>query len=151
MIKKILPPTTKRVANNTSNKTNQMIREQTISCIDAYKDSGTSVLSEKIKNLNYEWDTERVLEKTAASTVLLSSLIGYKKTKCCGFLITGTVGFFLLQHALQGFCPPLSVIRKLGVRTAEEIFHEKMVFKYLRGDFKRNTDDTNEMLNMAEK
>jgi hypothetical protein len=42
---------------------------------------------------------------------------------------------FLLQHALQGWCPPLPVLRRLGVRTAREIERERTALKALRGDF----------------
>lgn len=147
----ILPPTTKKAAFHTCNKVNQNIRDKTICCINTYKSGGEAILSDKIAQLNREWDTERVLETNAASVVFLSSIIGYKKTKSCWFLLTGAVGFFLLQHALQGWCPPLPVIRKLGVRTAEEINQEKTVFKFKRGDFSGNTDDANALLNMVEK
>jgi len=36
-------------------------------------------------------------------------------------LVTG----FLGQHALQGWCPPLTVLRKLKIRTRKEIDFEK--------------------------
>ncbi|HSH82103.1 MAG TPA: hypothetical protein VLA19_26550 [Herpetosiphonaceae bacterium] len=42
---------------------------------------------------------------------------------------------FLVQHAVQGWCPPLLVIRALGVRTRKEIDVEKYALKALRGDF----------------
>jgi hypothetical protein len=45
------------------------------------------------------------------------------------------VAGFLLQHALQGWCPPLPVLRRLGVRTADEINQERYALKALRGDF----------------
>ena len=57
----------------------------------------------------------------------------------------------MLQHALQGWCPPLPLVRKLGLRTAEEINQEKIIFKLIRGDFSQNTNDAEQMLNMAEK
>jgi hypothetical protein len=44
---------------------------------------------------------------------------------------------FLLQHALQGWCPPVPVFRRLGVRTTAEIDRERYALKALRGDFKR--------------
>lgn len=33
--------------------------------------------------------------------------------------------YHLLQHGLQGWCPPLPVLRRLGVRTRGEIDREK--------------------------
>lgn len=138
---KILPPTTKRVSFHTCNKTNETIKNRTINCIDTYKDSSMFVLKEKINKIDNEWDTERVLETNAAAMVLLLSVLGYKQNNCRWFLLTGSIGFFLLQHALQGWCPPLPFIRKLGVRTPEEINNEKFAFKYIRGDFDRVESD----------
>jgi hypothetical protein len=44
---------------------------------------------------------------------------------------------FFLQHALQGWCPPLPILRRLGVRTAAEIDEERYALKALRGDFEQ--------------
>lgn len=46
------------------------------------------------------------------------------------------VGGFLLQHALQGWCPPVPVLRRLGFRTQTEIDEERYALKALRGDFR---------------
>jgi hypothetical protein len=151
MNKCILPSTVKKAAYHTCNKVNQDIRYKTVNCISVYKDGGNAVLSDRIERLNREWDIERVLETNAASVILLSSIMGYKKKKCGWFLITGTVGIFLLQHALQGWCPPLPFIRKLGIRTAEEINQEKTALKLIRGDISGNTDDADDLLKAAEK
>jgi hypothetical protein len=43
---------------------------------------------------------------------------------------------FLFQHAVQGWWPPLPLIRRLGVRTLREIDEERFALKTLRGDFK---------------
>lgn len=151
MIKKILPSTTQRVQNNTNKNVNLQIRDQTLCSLKKYVDSSDNVLSEKIKNLNAEWDIERILEATAASAVLISSILGLKKSQNIWFLVPGTIGFFLLQHALQGWCPPLPVLRKLGARTGLEIENEKVVLKMLRGDFIHKTSDVADMLAIAEK
>ena len=151
MKKNLFPPTTKRVAMNTCDEINAEIRDQTIHCINTFKDSSQEILNDRIEKLNCEWDTERLLETNAGSMILLSAMMGFNKRKSCWYLLTGTVGFFLLQHALLGSCPPLSFIRKMGIRTAEEINNEKTVLKMIRGDFTAETDDIDEMLKMAEK
>jgi hypothetical protein len=46
-------------------------------------------------------------------------------------LVTG----FLFQHAVEGWCPPIPVLRRLGFRTAREIDIERVALKALRGDF----------------
>ena len=45
------------------------------------------------------------------------------------------MSFFLLQHAVQGWCPPVPFFRRRGVRTAREIEIERYALKALRGDF----------------
>jgi hypothetical protein len=42
---------------------------------------------------------------------------------------------FLFLHAVQGWCPPVPVLRRLGVRTREEIDRERHALKVLVGDF----------------
>jgi hypothetical protein len=42
---------------------------------------------------------------------------------------------FFAQHALQGWCPPLPILRRHGVRAAREIERERYAIKALRGDF----------------
>lgn len=48
---------------------------------------------------------------------------------------------FLFQHAIQGWCPPLPILRRLGFRTAEEINQERYALKALRGDFEAQSDN----------
>lgn len=84
--------------------------------------------------LQREWDTERVLETNAASLMLISLGLGMSLDRRWLWL-TGGVVAFLIQHALQGWCPPLPVIRAMGVRTAGEISIERTALKALRGDF----------------
>lgn len=107
-------------------------------------------ITERIRALNLEWDTERVLEVNAALLIALSSYLGVKTSRCW-FFVTGMVGIFLLQHALQGWCPPLPVIRKWGVRTENEINDEKTALKVLRKDFANEYSTMEELLNNVEK
>jgi hypothetical protein len=59
------------------------------------------------------------------------------------FLVLPAVVFgFFFQHATQGWCPPLPVFRKMGVRTRHEINQEKYALKALRGDFDQVSPET---------
>ena len=149
MLKELLPPTTKRVYYHTDPEINSDIREQAIDNLTVYKNSD-KLITDRLRMLNKEWDTERFLETNAASVVIISSMLGLKKGKGW-FCLTGAAGAFLLQHALQGWCPPLPIIRRLGIRTAEEIYNEKAALKMMRGDFSQDTRDVSKMLAIAEK
>jgi hypothetical protein len=51
-------------------------------------------------------------------------------------LLSAAVGGFLLQHAVSGWCPPIPLLRRLGIRTRSELDREKFALEALRGDFK---------------
>lgn len=144
-----LPATSKRVSLKTKMKTNNMIRVQTLFNLNTYKNKTKQEISSRIKDLDSEWDSERVLEVSSASLIVYSTFMGMLSKKCW-FLLTGTVGVFLMLHALNGWCPPLPIIRKMGVRTAQEIQNEKIVLKMLRGDFSESKTKVEEMLNQVE-
>ncbi|WZL74016.1 DUF2892 domain-containing protein [Clostridiaceae bacterium 35-E11] len=144
-MKHILPPTTKRVELHTSKTINEKIERDTIDNLNRYKNANSKELSERIKELDREWDTERILEANAAGIILISTILGFT-VNVYWFILIGIVSFFLLQHAVQGWCPPLPIIRRLGVRTQEEICSEKTVIKFLRGDFNKNNSNYNNLL-----
>ena len=56
--------------------------------------------------------------------------------------LSAAVMAFLLQHALQGWCPPVSFFRSRGVRAANEIDQEKYALKALHGVFDKICDAT---------
>jgi len=131
----MIPATANRVPQNTSAAINAQIREQTRANVARYANAGTAAIDRRLDELDAEWDIERMLEANAASVVLLGCALGATVDR--RFLVLpAIVGGFLLQHALQGWCPPLPVFRRLGVRTQSEIEEERMALKALRGDFK---------------
>ncbi|HAN20510.1 MAG: hypothetical protein A2Y15_04255 [Clostridiales bacterium GWF2_36_10] len=149
MNKNCLPPTAKRVQSQTNPCINNEIKNNTINRINTYKNGSTEMLNDKINELNNEWDIERIIETNAAIIVFLCSFLGLRRSKW--FLITGVVGFYLLTHALQGWCLPLQFLRRMHIRTADEINIEKTAYKSARGDFAQQTDNASEMYTNAEK
>lgn len=146
----ILPPTAFRVFLRTDPIINAEIRNQTIRNLNIYKNCNETDITDRIRALNLEWDTERILELNAAGVIILGSILGLK-TGRCWFLLTGLVGIFVLQHSLQGWCPPVPLVRKWGIRTADEISAEKTALKMMRGDFKKESTSVVDMLNIADK
>jgi hypothetical protein len=129
------PATTERVPQNTAEQINERIRERTRANVAGYSQAGPAAVARRLRELDHEWDIERVLEANAASAVLLGTALGALVDRRFYFL-PAMVGTFLLQHAIQGWCPPVPLFRRLGVRTQTEIDEEKMALKALRGDFK---------------
>jgi hypothetical protein len=91
-------------------------------------------LEGRLLELEKEWDVERTLEANAATLALVGVSLGALVDRRF-FIIPAVVAGFLLQHALQGWCPPLPILRKFGFRTQSEIDEERYALKALRGDF----------------
>lgn len=119
-----IPPTNTRVSLNTGEKVKRKIAQKTESNVDRYIGLSRNDIAKRIDELNHEWDTERTLETNFGLVMLLSSLLGYTVNKKW-FALGGIASLFMLQHAIQGWCPPLTIARHLGVRTVEEIEREK--------------------------
>jgi len=77
---------------------------------------------------------ERVLA-TNASVLALSGVAASALISRRFLLVPAIVLSFLLQHSIQGWCPPLPLFRRLGVRTRQEVDAEKYALKAVRGDF----------------
>lgn len=119
-----LPPTAKRVALHTPAHANQAIATATAARLEALENADLGSLLSRLEALDREWDTERVLEANASALILAGLALG-KAVNRKWLLLSMGVSAFLLQHALQGWCPPLPLIRTLGVRTAQEIEDER--------------------------
>jgi hypothetical protein len=78
---------------------------------------------------------ERLLETNASALAGLGVGLAVATRSRKWIIIPGIVLPFLFQHAVQGWCPPVPLFRRLGVRTREEIDREKYALKALRGDF----------------
>ena len=150
-MKNILPATSQRVATYTNPEINELIRKDTLENLLCLEDAEAEELTRRIQKLNSEWDIERFVEAKAALCVMGCSMFGIAKNKYWSFL-TLIAATFLLQHALLGWCPSAPLMRKVGIRTAEEINQEKAVLKMLRKDFAHTkSNDAAELLKAAEK
>jgi hypothetical protein len=123
-----------RVRAHTSDKVNQQVDERIQSSVRRYEGQSLEAISRRIEELEAEWDIERSLELNASTLALTGLVLGATVNKKW-LIVPGIVLPFLFQHAVQGWCPPLPVLRKMGIRTREEIDREKYALKALRGDF----------------
>lgn len=130
----VLPATEERVPAHTAEAINRRIRQRTEDVL-AYFAEHPGEIDHHLERLDREWDIERTLEANAASFSLLGLTLAVNRDSRWLALPVG-IAAFLLQHALQGWCPPLPIFRRFGVRTTAEINRERYALKYLRGDFR---------------
>jgi hypothetical protein len=123
-----------RVREHSPRKFNERIDRATQRRVLRAGGESKAALSRRLEELDSEWDMERVLETNASALALGGVLLGLFVNRKF-FIIPCFVLPFLLQHALQGWCPPVPMFRSRGVRTRKEIDTEKFAVKALRGDF----------------
>jgi hypothetical protein len=113
-----------RVREATAERINDRIDRKTAENIRYYASAGPLAIRTRIEELDKEWDIERILELNASLLALSGVILGAtvnKKWLILSAMVTG----FLAWHAVQGWCPPVPVLRRLGVRTQKEIDSER--------------------------
>jgi hypothetical protein len=123
-----LPATSDRVPRHTDPDINTRIRRETERSIAQVRAQGSAAIGKRLGELEREWDIERAIEANAASIGLLGIALGAFVTPWF-LLLPAAVCGFLLQHALQGWCPPVPLLRRLGFRTQREILAERLALK----------------------
>lgn len=113
-----------RVRKNTADNINRRIDRHTEDNIVCYSSQGNTAIRTRIGQLHQEWDIERALEVTSGINVLLGLGLALTVNKKW-LLLSAISASFLVQHAVQGWCPPLPALRWFGIRTKNEIDKEK--------------------------
>jgi hypothetical protein len=111
--------TVDRVPRHTSQEINQKIEMQIAKSV-RWLAAHPEGIDRRLHELDAEWDVERTLEANASTLAFTGVVLGAavdKRWLALPALVTG----FLFQHAVQGWCPPLPVLRRLGFRMAREI------------------------------
>jgi Protein of unknown function (DUF2892) len=129
----LISPTAERVPRHTDEDLNERIITQTDTNV-ASSAADPGLIDLRLRELDREWDIERGLEANAAAIALVGLVLGRLVNPRWYYLSTA-VATFLLQHALQGWCPPVGLFRRLGIRTQREIDEERYALKLMRGDF----------------
>jgi hypothetical protein len=126
--------TVNRVTRITPKEVNERI-EREMQMRLAYYAAHPEEIDTRLDELDREWDIERRIEMGAPTVALVGAALGLtvsRKFLVIPFIAAG----FLLLHAVQGFAPPVPIMRRLGMRTQSEIERERYALKALRGDFK---------------
>lgn len=127
-------PTTKdRVPAHTAEHVNQRIHRETQQRVTRLE-AQPAAIGQRLKELDEEWDIERAIEMNAAALALFGTALGYFAHPYW-LILPALVTTFLFQHAIQGWCPPVPILRRFGFRTVYEIEQERHALKALRGDY----------------
>lgn len=123
-----------RVRANTPPEINQAIDTEIAAMVRFYASKTDYEIGKRIEELDEEWDIGRIVEARTATISLVGIIFGLIRSKKW-FILPIIASTFLLQYAVQGWCPPVYILRRFGFRTRHEIDLEKYSLKALRGDF----------------
>ena len=115
----------------------------------AYYAAHPEQIDQRLRDLDAEWDIERWLQLNSAALTLAGLTLALAHSRKWLLLPLVVQGFFL-QHGIEGYCPPLPIFRRAGVRTEGEIEAERQALKSLRGDF-NNAAEGEQVLLAAER
>lgn len=121
---------TDRVVRNTAPKINDRLANELRGRLAYYRQHPEQIEA-RLSEINDEWDIERVLETNASALAFTGVALGATVGRRYLWL-PAVVTAFLFQHALQGWCPPLPVFRRMGYRTSREIEHERKLLEQLQ-------------------
>lgn len=130
----LLPATSTRVERATRAAINERIRASTDAELERLEGAEPGEFQARLEELDREWDIERLLQANASTLVMVGVALGVTVDRRFLVLPAAVLSFFA-QHALQGWCPPIPVFRRRGIRTMREIERERYAIKALRGDF----------------
>ena len=92
---------------------NEQIRRQTEQNVARFAAPTPKQIDRRLQELDREWDMERTLEANAATAVLVGVTLGATVHRGF-FFFPAVVAGFLLQHAVQGWCPPMPRLPPYG-------------------------------------
>jgi hypothetical protein len=117
---------------------NRKIDRLTSASITEHTQAGPEAIQRRLAELDHEWDVDRALMVNfaiAGGAAFALGLARYTDSplfgpRLKGFLyLFGTQLAFLLAHGVVGWCPPVVLFRRLGLRTQREIDTERAALR----------------------
>ena len=126
------PPTEERLRRFALAQSNQRISAAAAARLQKLARADAAEVDARLRALEHEWPLDRTLMLNAGALALGGVVLG--ATVARGWLaLSAVVLAFLIQHAVQGFCPPLPVFRAYGWRSDGEIADEATALRLLHG------------------
>jgi hypothetical protein len=129
---------TDRVRSHTAPAVNERIDRLAAGNVDSCIREGREAVVRRLTQLDAEWDVDRALMVNfalAGGAVFATGLHRLATAPLLGSRPKGFLYFFgaqlgfLLLHGLVGWCPPVVLFRRLGVRTQREIEVERALLE----------------------
>ena len=138
------PESTQEKPHDENNKSKN---DKTFEHVKDYSHKGKSKITQRLTEIENEWDIERIIHLHVSGMSLTGVLLAFFVDKRW-LILPAAAAAILVLHSMKGIAPQVQVLKKLGFRTKAEIDREKFSIKAMRGDFKHN-DSAEEMWEAA--
>ena len=130
------PPLGDRVRSHTSRKALARIDQETKLSLDRHARGSLLAMLRRLAALDREWDLDRWLmvafTGAAGTSAALSLWQASRRGRPGPFTaVLAAQLFFLGLHAVRGWAPPVAILRRLGIRTRQEIEAERAALELL--------------------
>jgi len=129
-------PTTERLRLFFDSEADRCVTQRTCDSVARYAAASPHLIDQRLAALEHEWDVERIVAVVVNAAILVSLALPALVSPIW-LIVPALLAIFRLIHALGGWSPLASLLRRMGYRTHCEISHERYALKALRGDFQR--------------
>ena len=120
-------PTRDPIRDQTSDASNLRIDRTTRGAIDELPPLPAAVRV-RLAELDREWTVDRALMLGFAVAISVSATRALRGGRLASLILRAQLGF-LAYHALKRWCPPLPILRRLGIRSDLEIAAERVALE----------------------
>lgn len=120
-----------RIRAHTPPAVNDCIDSATLGMFERYRRAGSpAAIAARMDELDREWDIDRALMAVFAVAGTTVHELSLRRSPAWSRLLRLQLGF-LFWHATVGWCPPVSLLRRMGFRSRHEIEREKTALRGL--------------------
>lgn len=129
-------PTAQRVHSNTAPPVQTVLDQRLQQNIARCTEGGLPAIRQRLAQLDREWNVERFIEIEAPLMIALGAALALRRDRRW-LGLSAFAAAMVLTHSFQGWYPLLPVLRRLGVRSQDEIEEERMALLVLLGEHRR--------------
>lgn len=126
-------PTVQRVQARTHPSVQQALDQDLQANLERTMQGGQEAIQARLRELDAEWDLERIIEIEAPLMIALGVSLGMTRDRRW-LALSAAAASMVLVHGFQGWYPLMPLLRRLGVRSQQEIEDERMALRILAGD-----------------
>lgn len=116
---------------------NERIERRIEANVGHFKQQDKTAIRNRIAELENEWDIEKMLMVNLSGVALTAAILSISANKKWAYA-AGIMNVFLLQQIWKGWSLPFIYLRRMGIRTVDEINLEKNGLEALLEDFDKS-------------